>query len=141
MQNTVDLKENRRAEKRFLVFIQARFLVAHSQRYKECIIIDISRTGACAKLPRGEIVTIGGEIFLNLTPFGRTTNIGLMKRQRMRSFKAQDGTASLVSLYIYLFFHVFAFPNHLSPKKGISYTIELPTKDLENGTIKGEIVW
>ena len=55
--------------------------------------------------------------FLNLTPFGRTTNIGLMKRQRMRSFKAQDGTASLVSPYIYLFFHVFAFPNHLSPKK------------------------
>jgi len=40
-----------------------------------------------------------------------------MKRQRMRSFKAQDGTASLVSPYIYLFFHVFAFPNHLSPKK------------------------
>jgi len=42
-----------------------------------------------------------------------------MKRQRMRSFKAQDGTASLVSPYIYLFFHVFAFPNHLSPKKEI----------------------
>ena len=54
----------------------------------------------------------------NLTPFGRTTNIGLMKRQRMRSFKAQDGTASLVSPYICLFFHVFAFPNHLSLKKG-----------------------
>ena len=82
MQNTVGLKENRRDEKRFLVFIQARFLMAHSQRYKECVIIDISRTGACAKLPRGEIVTIGGEIFF-----------------------------------------------------------ELPTKELENGTVKGEIVW
>ena len=82
MQNTVELKENRSAAKRFTLLFQTRFLVAHSQRYKECIIIDISRTGACAKIPADEKVLIGDEI-----------------------------------------------------------CFELPAKELNNATVKGEIVW
>jgi hypothetical protein len=70
MQNIIDLKENRRIGKRFMVLFQARFLVVHSQSYKECIIIDISRKGACAKLPPGENVMIGGEIFFELPTKG-----------------------------------------------------------------------
>ena len=70
MQNIVELKENGRAGKRFTLLFQTRFLVAHSQGYKECIIIDISRKGACAKLPAGENVMIGGEIFFEIPANG-----------------------------------------------------------------------
>jgi hypothetical protein len=70
MQNIVELKENRKTGKRFTLLFQTRFLAANSQQYKECIIIDISRTGACAKLPAGENVMIGGEIFFELPANG-----------------------------------------------------------------------
>ncbi len=66
MQNIVELKKNRRAGKRFTMLFQTRFLVANSSNYKDCIIIDISRTGACAKLPAGEKVMIGDEICFEL---------------------------------------------------------------------------
>ena len=82
MQNIVDLKENRKASKRFTLLLQTRFLIADAQQYRECIIIDISRTGACAKIPVCENVMIGNEILF-----------------------------------------------------------ELPTKELNNATVKGEIVW
>ena len=82
MQKTVDLKKNKRVGKRFATLFRTRFLMAHSQRYRDCIIIDIGRTGACAKIPAGENIMIGDEI-----------------------------------------------------------VFELPTKELNNFTVKGEIVW
>ena len=48
----VTVKSNERSNSRFMVLMKAQyFLNDQWNRYRECLIIDISRDGACIKLP------------------------------------------------------------------------------------------
>jgi len=56
----INAKEDRRSWKRYIVLLKGKYLLDKDKRHKECIVIDISRQGACIKIPlekKREIIT------------------------------------------------------------------------------------
>lgn len=62
----IHAKEDRRTCKRYIVLLKGRYLLDSSTHYKECIVIDISRQGACIKTPIENNVSRGDAISLQL---------------------------------------------------------------------------
>jgi hypothetical protein len=49
-----------------MVILKAHYFFEHCNWYRECLIIDISRKGACTKLPIDEKIIRGAVIFLEI---------------------------------------------------------------------------
>jgi hypothetical protein len=64
----INAKEDRRAWKRYIVLLKGKYLIDKVKRYKECIVIDISRQGACIKTPIENNVARGDSICLEISP-------------------------------------------------------------------------
>lgn len=62
----IHAKEERRAWKRYIVLLKGKYLLDNFRHYKECIVIDISRQGACIKTPIEDNVSRGDAICLKL---------------------------------------------------------------------------
>jgi uncharacterized protein YuzE len=62
----INAKEDRRSWKRYIVLLKGKYLLDKDKRHKECIVIDISRQGACIKTPIENKVSRGDEICLEI---------------------------------------------------------------------------
>jgi hypothetical protein len=63
----INAKEDRRAWKRYIVLLKGKYLLDNVKRYKECIVIDLSRQGACIKTPIENNVSRGDSICLEIS--------------------------------------------------------------------------
>jgi uncharacterized protein YuzE len=62
----INAKEDRRSWKRYIVLLKGKYLLDTVKRHKECIIIDISREGACIKTPLEKKISRGDSICLEI---------------------------------------------------------------------------
>jgi hypothetical protein len=62
----INAKEDRRSWKRYIVLLKGKYLLDKDKRHKECIVIDISRQGACIKTPIENRVSRGDAIYLEI---------------------------------------------------------------------------
>jgi hypothetical protein len=62
----INAKEDRRSWKRYIVLLKGKYLLDKVKRHKECIIIDISREGACIKIPLEKNISRGDAICLEI---------------------------------------------------------------------------
>jgi len=62
----INAKEDRRSWKRYIVLLKGKYLLDKDKRHKECIVIDISRQGACIKTPIENKVSRGDAICLEI---------------------------------------------------------------------------
>jgi hypothetical protein len=69
----INAKEDRRTWKRYIVLLKAKYLLNNVKRYKECIVIDLSRQGACIKTPVENKVSRGDSICLEVFTKGATS--------------------------------------------------------------------
>ena len=72
----INIKEDRRAWKRSIVLLKAKYMLNNVRRYKECIVIDISRQGACIKTPIENKISRGDSISLEISG-NDTTNVAI----------------------------------------------------------------
>jgi len=66
MENPIEIKDNRRSTQRFNVLLNAQFYFDNHPGYKDCTIIDISRSGASIKISRDENAVKGTIIILEI---------------------------------------------------------------------------
>ncbi len=62
----INAKEDRRLWKRYIILLTGKYLLDKDKRHKECIVIDISRQGACIKTPLENNVLRGDSICLEI---------------------------------------------------------------------------
>jgi hypothetical protein len=66
MDNPITVNKNRRVHKRSAVLLSARYFPLNATYPKECVIIDVSRQGACVKLPADKSISKGSRIILEV---------------------------------------------------------------------------
>jgi hypothetical protein len=66
MQKRTLVKESRRAWQRFIVLFKAEYFTEQSAVHRDCIVVEISMSGACVKLPRDKNIASGITMFLKL---------------------------------------------------------------------------
>ncbi len=72
----INAKEDRRAWRRYIVLLKGKYFLDNFKHYKECIIVDISRQGACIKTPLETNVSRGDAICLQLLT-DKETNLNI----------------------------------------------------------------
>jgi hypothetical protein len=70
---SIDAHEDRRSWKRYIVLLTGRYLLNNDKRHKECMVIDISRQGACIKTPNENKISRGDSICLEMFTKGTTS--------------------------------------------------------------------
>jgi hypothetical protein len=66
MQNPIEKKDNRRSCQRFTILLKAQYYFENNHSYRDCTIIDVSRSGAAIMLPKDENAAKGNTIFLEI---------------------------------------------------------------------------
>ena len=66
MGNPKTVNENKRVHKRSAVLLPVRYFLLNSTYPKEGVIIDVSRQGACVKLPTEKSISKGSGIILEV---------------------------------------------------------------------------
>ncbi len=80
----MEISINRRGKDRYTTDIAAQYFIKkQSDRYENCIIVNMSRTGAAVRFPRRETITKGAEVFIEVIlpqGFEQFTLKGVIKR-------------------------------------------------------------
>ena len=66
MHNPIEINEERRSCRRFAVLLKAQYFTEKQHAYRDCTIINISRSGAAIMLPKEENAVKGNTIFLEV---------------------------------------------------------------------------
>jgi c-di-GMP-binding flagellar brake protein YcgR len=66
MQNPLSSNSNRRSCQRFTILLRAQYHFDNNLSFRDCTIIDISRSGAAIMLPKDENTAKGNIIFIDI---------------------------------------------------------------------------